>query len=148
LIRWITEYLGGSRVPEPQELEVWQSENVKTVVNLLEGTYGDFIAQKQKEAGFEVIRIPFNMYDPIPEEEFLAVYDYINQLKDKAKIVVHCKYGKARSGTFLAGYLIYTGKDYASAIDEVVKKGFLPQTEQQLKFLQNLHRKVNGYKNP
>jgi protein-tyrosine phosphatase len=147
MIRWITSYLGGSKAPEPEELEIWKNENVNTVINLLEGTYGNFIAEKEKEYGFEVLRIPFNMYDPIPEEDFLSVYEYINELKkENKKIVVHCKYGKARSGTFLAGYLIYTGTDYINALDEVVRKGFLPQTEHQLKFLQNLNRKVNGYK--
>ncbi|RMA97577.1 protein-tyrosine phosphatase family protein [Hydrogenothermus marinus] len=148
MIRWITENIGGSRAPEPEELCIWQKEGVNTVINLLKGSYGDFIAEKQKESGFEVIRIPFNMYDPIPEEDFLAVYEYIDQLlKQGKKVVAHCKYGKARSGTFLAGYLIYKGKDYNSAIDEVLKKGFLPQTENQLKFLQNLYRKLNGSKN-
>ncbi|RUM46460.1 MAG: protein phosphatase [Hydrogenothermus sp.] len=147
MIRWITDFLGGSKAPEPEELDIWKDENINTVINLLEGTYGDFIAEKEKESGFEVIRIPFNMYDPIPEDDFLAIYDYIDQLKNNGKkVVVHCKYGKARSGTFLAGYLIYSGMDYVSALDEVVRKGFLPQTEYQLKFLQNLNRKVNGHK--
>lgn len=147
MIRWITNFLGGSKAPEPEELDIWKNENINTVINLLEGTYGNFIAEKEKEFGFEVIRIPFNMYDPIPKEDFLAIYEYIDQLKiNDKKIVVHCKYGKARSGTFLAGYLIYSGMDYVSALDEVVRKGFLPQTEYQLKFLQNLNRKINGYK--
>lgn len=147
MIRWITDFLGGSKAPEPEELDIWKGENIDTVINLLEGTYGDFIAEKERESGFEVIRIPFNMYDPIPEEDFWAIYEYIDQLKNNdKKVVVHCKYGKARSGTFLAGYLIYSGIDYVSALDEVVRKGFLPQTEYQLKFLQNLNRKVNGHK--
>ena len=144
MIRWITENIGGSRAPEIEELPLWKNEGVNTIINLLEGSYGDFIAQKQKEQGFEVIRIPFNMYDPIPEEDFLSVYQYIQELeKENKKVITHCKYGKARSGTFLAGYLIYKGMDYSKAIDEVIKKGFLPQTEYQIKFLQNLHRKIN-----
>ncbi|RMD47518.1 MAG: protein phosphatase, partial [Aquificota bacterium] len=112
MIRWITENVGGSRAPNPEELLIWKNESVNTVINLLQGDYGDFIAEKQKEEGFEVIRIPFNMYDPIPEEEFIAVYEYIDEIiKNNKKVVAHCKYGKARSGTFLAGYLIYNGMD-------------------------------------
>ncbi len=145
MIRWINQYLGGSKAPTPEDLLQWKKEGVNTVVNLLEGDYGNFIAQKQKEEGFNVIRIPFNMYDPIPEGDFLAVYDYIKELeKDGKKVVAHCKYGKARSGTFLAGYLIFNGLSYSQALDEVIKKGFLPQTEHQIKFLQNLDRKLNG----
>ncbi|WP_157560666.1 dual specificity protein phosphatase family protein [Hydrogenivirga sp. 128-5-R1-1] len=148
MIRWITDYLGGSRAPEPQELETLKEEGINTIINLLEGDYGNFIAQKQKEAGFEVIRIPFNMYDPIPKEDFLAVYDYIKEISGKEKkVLVHCKYGKARSGTFLAGYLINEGKEYTEALNEVIRKGFLPQTEHQIKFLQEL-AKNDKYKNP
>ena len=141
MIRWITDYLGGSRAPEPQELETLKEKGINTIINLLEGDYGSFIAQKQKEAGFEVIRIPFNMYDPIPKEDFLAVYNYIKEISEKGKkVLVHCKYGKARSGTFLAGYLINEGKEYTEALDEVIRKGFLPQTEHQIKFLQELSK--------
>ena len=149
MIRWITNHIGGSKAPLPEELSQWKSQGVDTVINLLEGEYGEFIAKKQKEEGFEVIRIPFNMYDPIPEEEFLAIYEYINQLIGEGKkVVAHCKYGKARSGTFLAGYLIFNGMSYTKALDEVIRRGFLPQTEYQIKFLQSLDRKLNGKREP
>ncbi|WP_293448414.1 dual specificity protein phosphatase [Persephonella sp.] len=138
MIRWITDYLGGSRVPEPDELILWKDEGVDTVINLLKGDYGDFIAQKQKEIGFEVIRIPFDMYQIIPEEDFLAVYHYIDEIKNNKKIVVHCKYGQARSGTFLAGYLIHSGIPYEKAINKVMEKGFNPHTFHQINFLKNL----------
>ncbi|NPA13319.1 MAG: dual specificity protein phosphatase family protein [Aquificae bacterium] len=138
MIRWITDYLGGSRAPEPWELENWKKEGVDVVINLLKGEYGDFIADKQREMGFEVIRIPFDMHQIIPEEDFLAVYDYIDGIKESKKAVVHCKYGQARSGTFLAGYLIHKGIPYEKAIDTVLAKGFEPQTFHQIHFLQKL----------
>ncbi|WP_457626820.1 protein-tyrosine phosphatase family protein [Persephonella sp.] len=138
MIRRITDYLGGSRVPEPEELPLWKEEGVDVVINLLKGEYGDFIAQKQREMGFEVIRVPFDMYQIIPEEEFLAVYDYIDEIKNDKKIVVHCKYGQARSGTFLAGYLIKQGMSYEDALNTVMAKGFEPHTFHQINFLKNL----------
>ncbi len=139
MIRWIDEFLGGSRAPEPEELKNWKEENINTVINLLGGTYGNFISEKEKEEGFNVIRIPFSMADPIPEEEFLAVYEYIDQLKKEGKkVVVHCKYGQARSGTFLAGYLIYSGVPYEEAINKVMSKGFYPHTDYQIQFLKKL----------
>ncbi len=142
MIRWIEDFLGGSRAPEPQELKEWKEHNINTVINLLGGDYGNFIAEKQREEGFEVIRIPFSMADPIPEEEFLAVYEYIDQLKKEGKrVVVHCKYGQARSGTFLAGYLIYSGLPYDEALNTVIKKGFYPHTDYQIQFLKKLSQK-------
>lgn len=141
MIRWITDYLGGSRAPEPEELKIWKEEGVDTIINLLKGDYGDFIAQKQKEMGFEVIRIPFDMYQIIPEEDFLAVYQYIDEIKANKKVVVHCKYGQARSGTFLAGYLIHSGKNYEEALNTVMAKGFQPSTFHQINFLQNLAKR-------
>lgn len=141
MIRWITDYLGGSRVPEPEELKIWKEQGVDVIVNLLKGDYGSFIADRQKEMGFEVIRIPFDMYQIIPKEEFLAVYQYIDEIKDKKKIVVHCKYGQARSGTFLAGYLIHSGISYEKALNTVMAKGFEPHTYHQISFLQSISKK-------
>ena len=40
MIRWITKHLGGSRAPEPEELKDWKKENVHTIINLLDGSYG------------------------------------------------------------------------------------------------------------
>ena len=138
MIRWITDFLGGSRAPEPDELEQWRKEGINVIINLLKGEYGDFISKLEKEKGFEVIRIPFDMYQVIPSVDFLTLYDYIDQIKSKKKIVVHCKYGQARSGTFLAGYLIHSGFSYGEALDLVMEKGFKPQTFHQINFLKNL----------
>ena len=141
MIRWILNNLGGSRAPEPEELDLWKSENVDTVINLLNGDYGRFLAEEEKKKGFNVIRIPFSMADPIPAEDFLAVYDYIDELISQGKkVVVHCKYGQARSGTFLAGYLIYKGLSYGDALNRVMAKGFSPHTDYQIKFLKDLER--------
>ncbi len=142
MLRWIESNIAGSRAPEPEELKLWKENDIYTVINLLGGDYGNFIAEKQKEEGFEVIRIPFSMSDPIPEEDFLAVYQYIDQLKKEGKkVVVHCKYGQARSGTFLAGYLIYSGKSYEEALNTVMSKGFFPHTDYQIEFLKKLAEK-------
>ncbi|RUM59887.1 MAG: protein phosphatase [Persephonella sp.] len=147
MIRWILENLGGSRAPEPEELDLWKKEKVDTIINLLNGEYGKNLAEEEKKYGFSVIRIPFSMADPIPAEEFLAVYDYIDELINQGKkVVVHCKYGQARSGTFLAGYLIYKGLDYEKALNKVMEKGFYPHTDYQIKFLKDLskEKEVNG----
>jgi len=143
MIRWITNNLGGSRAPEPEELDIWKNQNIDTVINLLNGDYGRFITEEQKKKGFNVIRIPFSMADPIPAEEFLAVYSYIDELLESGKkVVVHCKYGQARSGTFLAGYLIYKGLSYDDALNRVTSKGFSPHTDYQIKFLRELERDI------
>ncbi len=143
MIRWILDNLGGSRAPEPEELDIWKAQNIDTIINLLNGDYGKFITEEQKKKGFNVIRIPFSMADPIPAEDFLAVYSYIDELLENGKkVVVHCKYGQARSGTFLAGYLIYKGLSYEDALNKVMSKGFSPHTDYQIKFLKELESDV------
>ncbi len=141
MIRWVYKTLGGSRAPDIDELEQWKKEGVDLVINLLDGDYGKWLAEEQKKYGFEVIRVPSSMCTEYLEEEIVPIYSYIDQLlEDGKKVVVHCKYGQARSGTFLAGYLIYKGLTYEKALDEVMKKGFLPQTEPQLTFLKKLSK--------
>ncbi len=143
MIRWILDNLGGSRAPEPEELDIWKAQNIDTIINLLNGDYGRFLTEEQKKKGFNVIRIPFSMADPIPAEEFLAVYSYIDGLLESGKkVVVHCKYGQARSGTFLAGYLIYKGLSYEDALNRVMLKGFSPHTDYQIKFLRELEKDI------
>ena len=72
----------------------------------------------------------------------LRVKKVLLRLKDNKKVVVHCKYGQARSGTFLAGYLIHIGKDYEEALNTVLSKGFTPHTDYQLKFLKDYYSKL------
>ncbi len=144
MIRWVYKTLGGSRAPDIDELEEWKKEGVNTIINLLDGQYGRWLAEQQKSAGFEVIRVPISMYSELQVEEIIPVYEYIDRLIECGKkVVVHCKYGQARSGTVLAGYLIYTGVPYEEAIDTVLEKGFTPSTEPQIEFL----KKVSNYKN-
>jgi protein-tyrosine phosphatase len=143
MIRWILNNLGGSRAPEVEDLKEWKKEGVNTVINLLNGDYGKFIAEEEKKEGFNVVRIPFSMADPVPAEEFLAMYEYLDELlNNNQKVVVHCKYGQSRSGTFLAGYLIYKGMPYEKAMNKVMEKGFFPSTDYQIKFLKDLEKLV------
>jgi len=141
MIRWILNNLGGSRAPETEDLKEWKNKGVDTIINLVNGEYGKKLAKDEKESGFNVIRIPFSMSDPVPAEEFLAMYDYIDELlANNHKVVVHCKYGQSRSGTFLAGYLIHKGLPYNEALNKVIEKGFFPSTDYQIKFLKDLEK--------
>ncbi len=143
MIRWVYKTLGGSRAPDIDELDEWRNEGVDTVINLLDGQYGRWLADQQKKVGFEVIRLPISMYSEISIEEIIPIYQYIDELLEKGKkVVVHCKYGQARSGTVLAGYLIYKGLSYDESLDTVMKKGFTPSTEPQLEFLRKLEEKM------
>ncbi len=139
--RWITENLGGSRAPDVDELDKWKEYGIDTIVNLLEGSYGTFLFEKQKEKGFNAVYLPLSMYSHLEVDEIIPIYEYIDELLNKGKkVVVHCKYGRARTGTILAGYLIYKGKSYNDALDTVMLKGFLPETFEQISFLQNLEK--------
>ena len=146
MIRWIDKNLGGSKAPELDELKLWKEQNVNLVINLLEGSYGKFLFEKQKEF-FETIHYPLGMYTEIEIDEIIPIYDYISQkIKENKKVVIHCKLGISRSGTFLAGYLVYSGIPYEKALDKVISKRFFPETSTQIKFLKNLSNWVKNGK--
>ncbi len=146
MIRWITENLGGSRAPELEELKEWKNQNVNLVINLLEGSYGKFLFENQRKY-FETIHFPLGMYSEINFGEIIPIYQYVNEkINENKKIVVHCKLGIARSGTFLAGFLIYAGKSYSEALDLVISKKFFPETSMQIKFLKELEKWVRNGK--
>ncbi len=146
MIRWISKNLGGSRAPDIKDLQKWKKEGVSLVINLLEGSYGRFLFEEEKKY-FEAVHFPLGMYSEIDFDEIIPVYEYINEkLKKNEKVVVHCKLGVARSGTFLAGFLIYSKKSYGEALDTVFAKKFFPETPQQIKFLKELEKKVKNGK--
>ncbi len=108
-ITWITDYLAVGHAPMSYaELDSIREQGISAIVNLC-GEFSD-LHEIEENAGFEVF------YLPIPDETAPAMDEMEKGLEwlDEAiylrkKVLVHCKLGVGRTGTFVTAYMLRRG---------------------------------------
>lgn len=137
-LRWIIDGLGGSSAPEIYEIEAWCKLGVKAIVNLLEGEEGRQVAQKENEY-FEVLHIEVEDFSAPDVETALEIIRWIDEkLKEGKKVVVHCRAGIGRTGTIICAYLVWKGKSLDEALRICGEMFMYPQSQKQMKFLEEI----------
>ncbi|GAA5419601.1 hypothetical protein Stok01_01563 [Sulfurisphaera tokodaii] len=145
MMYWVRKgIIGGSPIPYTEdELDEWKREGVKRILILpeeweIEEAWGsmDYYFSLLREKGFEFL------HEPIPDgyaptfDQFLRIYEW---LKKGYANLVHCVGGIGRTGTIIAGYLMFEEDlDSGEAIEEVrnYRPGAVQTYEQQLFLLQ------------
>jgi protein-tyrosine phosphatase len=108
-LTWITGHLAVGQAPMSYEdLDSIRAEGIDAIVNLC-GEFCD-LHEIEEDSGFEVY------YLPIPDESAPDMADMEDALAwlDEAiylgkKILVHCRHGIGRTGTFVTSYLLRKG---------------------------------------
>ncbi len=108
-LTWLTSQLAVGHAPMSyDELDSIREQGVVAIVNLC-GEFTD-LHEIEEQAGFEVYFLP------TPDEcapELDAMEDALSWLDEalylKKKVLVHCRHGHGRTGTFISAYLLRRG---------------------------------------
>ena len=108
-VNWLTSQLAAGSAPMSyDDLDAIKKQGIDAIVNLC-GEFCD-LYQIEQESGFEVY------YLPIPDEcaPDMELMEQALQWLDEAlylkkKVLIHCRHGLGRTGTFISAYLLRRG---------------------------------------
>lgn len=140
-VTWITDHLAGGRAPMSyEELTSIKDKGIDAIVNLC-AEFTDLHMIEEK-AGFEVY------YLPTPDEhapEMGAMEKALEWLDEAIylgkKVLVHCRHGHGRTGTFISAYLLRRGLSLKKAEKLLKNTSANPTNYGQWKLLRKYHKK-------
>jgi protein-tyrosine phosphatase len=141
-LNWITPHLATGHAPMSYEdLDSIRAQGIRAIVNLC-GEFCD-LHQIEESSGFEVRYLPV-VDECAPDLEAMEqALDWMDEAiyLDK-KVLVHCRMGHGRTGTFIAAYLLRRGFDYKLAEQTMKGRNANPATFSQRRFLKKYGKQV------
>jgi protein-tyrosine phosphatase len=141
-LRWITENVAAGHAPMSyDQLEAIRNEGISAIVNLC-GEYCDLHEIEEGE-GFQVYYLPIpDECAPVMDEMENALLWMDAVIGQNKKVLVHCRFGIGRTGTFLMAYLMRSGMEMKTAEKMLKKTPACPAKYCQWKFLRQYKKKV------
>ncbi|MEN8199101.1 MAG: dual specificity protein phosphatase family protein [Thermodesulfobacteriota bacterium] len=134
-LTWITKQLAVGQAPMSyEELDSIKEQGIGAIVNLC-GEFSD-LHEIEEKAGFEVYHLPVHD-ECAPELEHMerALHWFDEAIYLNKKILVHCRHGIGRTGTFVSAYLLRRGLGLKLAEKTLKTTRATPTNYQQWKLL-------------
>ena len=138
--QWITEQLAVGPAPlSYNDLAVIRNAGIVAIVNLCSEI--EELSIIERNDGFEVFFLPIED-DSIPEaDELDKALEWLDEaLYLNKKVLVHCRYGMGRTGTFVTSYLIRRGFGLKLAEKTLKKIRSVPTSYAQWRLLRKYNR--------
>jgi protein-tyrosine phosphatase len=143
-LNWITDHLATGHAPMSYEdLDSIREQGIRAIVNLC-GEFCD-LHQIEEGSGFEVYYLPV-VDECAPDLEAMEkALDWMDEsiYLDK-KVLVHCRLGHGRTGTFIAAYLLRRGFDFKLAEKTMKGRNANPATYEQRRFLKHYGKQTGA----
>jgi len=141
-VRWITTELAVGYAPRSHsDLAAIRAQGIAAIVNLCAECYD--LGDSEKKAGFDVYYLPVADEDaPALEDLAKALAWVADCISSGKKVLVHCRFGIGRTGTFVAAYLMSQGHGLKAAIRKMKHTPSLPMSRRQWDILNRYTEKL------
>ena len=145
-LTWITEDLAVGYAPMSfTDLDSIKAEGINGIVNLC-AEFCD-LHQIEEESGFEVYYLPIQDESAPNLEDMEKALDWLDEaIYLGKKILVHCRFGVGRTGTFVTSYLIRKGMGLKLASRKLKKTRANPTNFSQWRMLKKYSKKSGTLK--
>ncbi len=121
LLTWVTKHLAVGHAPMSfAELDDIKEQGIDAIVNLCE-EFSD-LHELEEQAGFEVFYLPITDEHAPEMKEMEKGLEWMDEaIYLGKKVLVHCKHGVGRTGTFVTAYLLRRGLGMRKA-EKILRK--------------------------